>query len=134
MAKTEIADIKNSTFPAISIPPGTFVVWRNQDPFPHAVETRRDAAYYFNPGALQPGEVSSPVYFDRPGSYPYLCRFHAGMEGVVTVSDGEHGSGHGNDRYSGGGHGGGHGGHGGLKHLHGFVTGGRSGNRLYMTH
>jgi hypothetical protein len=134
MAKTVIADIKNSAFPTISIPPDTYVVWRTQDPFPHAVETLRDAAYYFNPGALHPGEASSPVYFDKPGTYTYLCRFHAGMEGVVTVTEGEHEGGH----QHGGGHEGhgddGHGGHGGLKHLHGFVTGGRSGNRLYMTH
>jgi hypothetical protein len=136
MAKTVIADIKNSAFPKISITPDTFVVWRNQDPFPHAVETLGNAPYYFNPGALQPGESSSPVYFSTPGNYPYLCRFHAGMEGVVTVTD-EHGHGGGH-----GGHGeghagehehGGHGGH-GLQHLHGFVTGGRSGRRMYMTH
>lgn len=145
MAKTVIADIQNSAFPTISIAPDTFVVWRNQDPFPHAVETLRNASYYFNPGALQPGETSSPVYFDKPGSYPYLCRFHAGMEGVVTVTAGEHGGGH--EHGGGPGRGGGHEGHGGdghdghdghdhggLRHLHGFVTGGRSGNRLYMTH
>ncbi len=146
MAKTVIADIQNSAFPIISIPPDTFVVWRNQDPFPHAVETLRDAAYYFNPGALQPGESSSPVYFDKPGNYAYLCRFHEGMEGVVTVTDGEHGGGHGRAGIGAGpqhgsgdaghehGGQGGHDGHGGLRHLHGFVTGGRSGKRLYMTH
>lgn len=131
MAKTVIADIKNSAFPPISIPPDTFVVWRNQDTFPHAIETLRNAAYYFNPGALHPGETSSPVYFDKPGSYPYLCRFHAGMEGVVTVIEGGGHEGGGGGTGHGGG---GHGGHGGLKHLHGFVTGGRSGKRLYMTH
>ncbi|MFG1182932.1 hypothetical protein V5F40_23135 [Xanthobacter sp. DSM 14520] len=138
MAKTIIAEIRNSAFPAISIPPGTFVVWTNRDPFPHAVETLRDAEFYFNPGALQPGETSSPVFFDKAGSFPYLCRFHEGMDGIVTVVEGladatvvsaavdpHEGHQHGH---------GGHGGHGGLRHLHGFVTGGRSGNRLYMTH
>jgi hypothetical protein len=82
---------------------------------------------------LQPGETSSPVYFDKAGSYPYLCRFHEGMEGVVTVAAGA-GNVSSPAEHAGHDHGGGHGGHGGLKHLHGFVTGGRSGNRLYMTH
>jgi hypothetical protein len=68
MAKTAIADIRDSAFPEISIPPDTFVVWRNLDPFPHAVETLRNASYYFNAGALHPGESSSPVYFGAPGT------------------------------------------------------------------
>src|ERR1041385_8723283 len=97
MAKTVIAEIKNATFPAISIPPDTFVVWINRDPFPHSVETLRDAAFYFNPGALQPGEASTPVYFGAAGNYPYLCRFHEGMEGVVTVSEHATGVHHGHD-------------------------------------
>lgn len=132
MAKTVIAEIMNNSFPTISIEPGTYVVWTNRDPYPHAVETLRNAAYYFNPGALQPGETSSPVFFDKPGNFPYLCRFHEGMEGVVSVAVGAA-----NDsvpaEHAGHDHAG-HPGHGGLRHLHGFVTGGRSGNRLYMTH
>ncbi|MER9064801.1 hypothetical protein [Mesorhizobium sp. M0698] len=137
MVKTVIAEIQNSTFPTLVIPPETFVVWTNRDPFPHAVETLRNASFYFNPGALQPGETSSPVFFDHVGSFPYLCRFHEGMEGVVTVAEGasveqnmprgEAISHAGSGDHS-------HGGHGGLRHLHGFVTGGRSGERLYMTH
>jgi hypothetical protein len=129
MAKTVIAEIMNSRFPMVTIEPGTYVVWTNRDPYPHTVETLRDAAYYFNPGALQPGETSSPVFFDKPGRFPYLCRFHEGMESAVTVVAGAGNvsvpTQHGGDD---------HAGHSGLRHLHGFVTGGRSGNRLYMTH
>lgn len=143
MSKTVIAEIRNSAFPKLVIPPKTYVVWTNRDPFPHAVETLSNASFYFNPGALQPGETSSPVFFDHEGSFPYLCRFHEGMEGTVSVVAGAtldqggatgHGDNHGGHEAHGGGEHGGHGGHGGLRHLHGFVTGGRSGNRLYMTH
>ena len=128
MAKTVIVDIKGSAFPAVTIPKDTFVVWRNQDPVPHSAETVIDAPFYFSAGALHPGEASSPVYFGSPGEYPYLCRYHHGMTGVVTVT--EEGAGHVHEPDHAG-----HGGHSqGFKHLHGFVTGGRSGRRLYMTH
>lgn len=132
MAKTVIVDIKGHAFPPVTIPKNTFVVWRNHDPVPHSAETVRDASFYFSAGALHPGEASSPVYFGSPGEYPYLCRYHHGMTGLVTVTDESDGEGgvhvHEPDQ-------GGHGGHGhGFKHLHGFVTGGRSGWRLYMSH
>lgn len=129
MTKTVIAEIKNSVFPTISVAPGTFVVWSNRDPFPHAVETVREAAFYFNAGAMQPGETSTPIFFDKVGEFPYLCRFHEGMGGVVTVAERASDQ-HEHDQHQDHGHGR----HGGLKHLHGFVTGGRSGKRLYMTH
>ena len=151
MAGTVIAEIENKSFPELTIPAGTFVVWRNNDPVVHSAETRRDAARYFTAGALHPGEASSPVYFAEPGEYKYLCRFHADMTGSLTVT-GEAGT----DPQ--GGHGGHHGGHavpspqdagphmveaaegeqgdhaGHLRHYHGFVTGGRTSKRLYMTH
>lgn len=131
MAGTVIVEIKNMAFPKVSIPKDTFVVWRNGDGVPHSAETKRDASYYFTGGALHPGEASSPVYFDKPGSYPYLCRFHAGMTGTIDVIE--------NGQVlvePAPGHPPGHGGHvpDHVKHLHGFVTGGRTGRRLFMTH
>lgn len=124
MARTVIVDIRNFEFTPVSIQPGTFVVWRNLDPVVHSAETLPQAPVYFNAGAMHPGEASSPVYFETAGSYSYLCRYHQGMTGVVTVltptetpmvaDDGGH--------------------HGHLRHFHGFVTGGRSGQRLFMTH
>jgi hypothetical protein len=125
MANPVIAEIRNKAFPRLSVPRGTVVVWRNADPMPHSVETKRDASFYFTGGALHPGEKSSPVYFAEPGNYPYLCRFHDGMEGTVEVTESgpvvnEPGSSSGQPPDH--------------RHLHGFVTGGRSGRRLFMTH
>ena len=124
MAKTVIAEIRHEAFPRLSVPRDTFVVWHNADPVPHSVETKRDASFYFSGGALHPGEKSSPVYFAEPGNYPYLCRFHHGMQGTIEVTESgpvvnEPGHGHGHPDH---------------KHLHGFVTGGRSGRRLFMSH
>lgn len=124
MANPVRVEIDNSTFPAVSIPSGTYVVWRNNDPFVHSAETDGESEPYFNVGALHPGETSSPIYFPTPGSYDYLCRYHHGMRGRITVmEDGEPsiGPGHGP-----------HGHH--MTHFHGFVTGGRSASRLFMSH
>lgn len=117
-------DIRGSKFPSISVPRGTDVVWRNLDPFPHCVETDRDHVPYFNPGPVQPGEETSPITLNKVGEFEYVCRFHHGMTGKIEVTDdgpvviGPPQSGHGPH----------------LKHLHGFVTGGRSSQKLYMTH
>jgi hypothetical protein len=126
VSKTKIVDIQGNQLPNISVPAGTFVVWRNLDAVPHSAETRREAEPYFNAGAMLPGATSSPILFDTPGTHEYLCRFHTAMFGTVNVDTPL-------DENAGNGHGGGHHGH-GLNHYHGFVTGGRSAQRLYMTH
>lgn len=135
MSKTLILNIRNNSFPMATVRPGTYVVWRNLDPYPHSVETENSADFYFNAGPLLPGEASPPVLFSSLGDFSYRCRYHAGMSSMVHVradapSGGiaaSPGSG------QGGGHGD-HGGHGGFSHLHGFVTGGRTGKRFFMSH
>lgn len=130
MSKTFIADILNNSFPEITIANETFVVWRNLDPYPHTAETDPDSSYYFNAGPLFTGDTSSPVFFNKPGKYDYVCRYHAGMTGTVTVKD-SGAAGMGTPTFSdAASHM--HDGH--LEHFHGFVTGGRSGTRLFMTH
>jgi hypothetical protein len=146
--KTVIVDIEGHTFPPCEVEAGTYVVWRNLDPVPHSAETRTDAELYFSGGALLPGEAGTPVLFERPGTFPYLCRFHAAMKGEVTVRPSgtpappvrvpdrghEPAPADEDDPHAGHGGGGGGGDDDYFKHLHGFVTGGRSGRRLFMTH
>lgn len=136
MTKTIIANIRENAFPTITIPPNTFVVWRNLDPVPHSAEAEVTSDFFFNAGPMFPGENSPPVYFTDVGVFNYRCRYHSGMDATVTVREGveptvspaEHPGhgGHGHEH----GHGHGH----GLAHLHGFVTGGRTGNRFFMSH
>jgi hypothetical protein len=133
MPHTNIVDIAGNTFPPLECPVGSYVVWRNLDPIPHTVETDPQAKFYFNVGTLATGEISSPVWFGRPGVYDYTCRFHAEMSGKVAVgvplpAPAPEGGMPGMDPGMPGmpGH--------MLQHFHGFVTGGRSSAKLYMTH
>ncbi|ADB73944.1 cupredoxin domain-containing protein [Geodermatophilus obscurus] len=131
MSKTVIVDIRFDRFPEVTVPPGTYVVWRNLDPHAHSAETRREDPDYFNAGAMLPGHTSSPISFDEPGQFDYLCRFHTDMVGRITVAQGANIGRHaGPVEPLGDDHGHGH----GLHHYHGFVTGGRSADRLYMSH
>jgi hypothetical protein len=131
MPKTVIIDIINNRFPEVRVTKGSFVVWRNLDPYPHTVETAPDSSFFFNAGPLFTGGTTSPVYFGSAGSFDYLCRFHHEMSGTIVVEEtpapGTTHPGHGGHDHSG--HGSNH-----LKHFHGFVTGGRSGQRLFMSH
>jgi hypothetical protein len=99
----------------------------------HSAETLPTSWPFFNAGAMFPGGTSSPVFFQRPGKIDYICRFHAGMTGSVVVGEAPEPTpppphGHATDPHAE------HGEHDHLKHFHGFVTGGRSAKRLFMTH
>src|SRR5258708_24291325 len=85
MSKTIIVDIRDSEFPPVSVKPGTYVVWRNLDPYPHTAETETSSEFFFNAGPMLPGETSPPVRFTKPGVTTYRCRYHAGMTGTVSV-------------------------------------------------
>ena len=63
MSKTLILNIRDNAFPMATVRPGTYVVWRNLDPYPHSVETETSADLFFNAGPLLPGEASPPVLF-----------------------------------------------------------------------
>lgn len=127
MSKTIIVNIRNNSFPSVSVRPETYVVWRNLDPHPHSAETDTTSNFFFNAGPMLPGETSSPVLFRVPGSVSYRCRYHGGMEGKVVVD--EKASSTLDEVHDHGGHDLSH-----LAHLHGFVTGGRSGLRFFMSH
>jgi len=137
MGNTVIVDIRENAFPEVEVQVGTYVVWRNLDPFPHTVETDGGSSFFFNVGALATGDVSSPVLFNKPGEFAYLCRYHAEMAGTVrAVAAQPSGGAQSSDTspHAGHDHGHGHGGHSHLQHFHGFVTGGRTGSKLYMSH
>lgn len=136
MSKTLILNIRDNAFPMATVRPGTYVVWRNLDPYPHSVETETSADLFFNAGPLLPGEASPPVLFTTVGDFSYRCRYHAGMSSMVHVRADAPPGGISTAPGLGGGHGnhGGHGGHGTFNHLHGFVTGGRTGKRFFMAH
>lgn len=60
---------------------GDTVVWVNRDLFRHTA-TARDGSFDVD---LAPG-ASGRTLMRTPGSVPYICRFHPGMTGRLTVS------------------------------------------------
>lgn len=119
-----VVDIHKGRFPKIKVPIGTSVIWRNCDSSVHSAETRSDSSHYFNAGPILPGRSSSPIEFNDEATVDYVCRYHHGMTGqieVVCSGPIEVGS-----------PSGGHGPH--FKHYHGFVTGGRRADNLYLSH
>jgi plastocyanin len=66
-----------------TIPAGGAVTWVNLDREDHDV-IAADLAY--ESPLIPPGGAWTRV-FTQPGRYPYLCDLHAGMEGVVVVTE-----------------------------------------------
>jgi plastocyanin len=63
------------------VPRGDIVVWDNSDPFPHTATADGDA--------FDSAEIASKGRWAwtarEAGEYPYGCRLHPTMKGVVTV-------------------------------------------------
>lgn len=85
-----MVDIGDNTFnqKEISIPVGGSVMWMSSGQKPHTV-TADDGS--FTSETLKTGDMYTHV-FDKPGIYPYYCKFHGaaggqGMSGVVKVGD-----------------------------------------------
>jgi len=69
---------------AITVEPGTTVMWVNEGTHPHTV-TADDGQ--FDSEALMPGD-SFMITFSGSGTLTYHCEIHPSMRGSVTVSDG----------------------------------------------
>jgi plastocyanin len=69
----------------ITITAGTTVVWTNEDSYSHTVTSGTRG----NPTGLFDTEVQAggtfQYTFDNPGTYPYYCKIHPGMDGTVVV-------------------------------------------------
>jgi plastocyanin len=61
---------------------GTWVTWSNDGQDSHTV-TADDAS--FDSGNLDPSEGFS-WYFDTPGTFTYMCAWHAWMKGEIVVN------------------------------------------------
>ena len=64
------------------------IVWNNNDDFLHTAtgfgETV-DSPPPFDTDIIQVGQQSQPITIDKPGTYPYFCRFHQWMTGTVEI-------------------------------------------------
>jgi plastocyanin len=66
------------------VPVDSWVTWSNNGVDAHTV-TALDGS--FDSGNLDPSEGFS-WYFDRPGTFDYLCAWHPWMTGKIVVGDG----------------------------------------------
>jgi len=82
MGPTQLT-IENYAFkaPSITVTTGTTVVWKNLDDDPHTVTADGGS---FDSSGLANGDTYSRQ-FTKPGSYPYHCKLHPFMKGVVVV-------------------------------------------------
>ncbi len=65
----------------LTVPVGTEVTWNNRDPAFHTV-TSNDGSFDSD-DIMTDGRFSHT--FDQPGSYPYHCKLHPLMQGVIQV-------------------------------------------------
>ncbi len=66
---------------SVTVAVGGTVTWTNNDSMPHNVTSASGA---FRSTTLQPGQVFT-FTFTAPGTYPYSCTLHGGMNGTVIV-------------------------------------------------
>jgi plastocyanin len=76
--------LKDSQFApaAITAKVGQTITWKNADAIAHTVTATANAK--FDSGTLEPGGAFSHVA-KRAGTISYVCNFHPGMTGTVTV-------------------------------------------------
>ena len=67
---------------SVTVAPGTRLRWTNRDAAPHTATASDHEA--FDTGTLRQGE-SKTVALNKPGTYRYLCEFHAFMTATVVV-------------------------------------------------
>src|SRR5690242_7144954 len=84
-AKKHKVSIKNLKYdpPKLTIKPGETVVWTNQDSNDHTVIADDDSFKSDNLGAGDKFKYT----FDKKGKFPYHCRYHPRMKGLVLVQD-----------------------------------------------
>ncbi|HLY75187.1 MAG TPA: cupredoxin family copper-binding protein [Planctomycetota bacterium] len=68
---------------SLTVAPGTTVTWTNRDDEPHSA-TSAEKPKLFDSGALDTAESYSFTFRER-GSFPYFCKLHPHMTGVIVV-------------------------------------------------
>ena len=67
----------------VDVAVGAAVTWQNADDVPHTA-TCKDDPQTFDSGALDT-DGKFTFTFTKPGKYPYYCKVHPHMTGVVIV-------------------------------------------------
>lgn len=85
---------------SLQVEVGTTVTWENDSDLIHTVTSGSDREHdeKFNSGDVAPGETYSYT-FNEIGSFDYFCIPHPGMQGNVTVVEGDNNDDNDNDDY-----------------------------------
>lgn len=85
VANGTMVKIDNFSFSpkALTVKAGTTVTWTNQDDIPHNVESTEKK---FSSPVLDTDQHFS-FTFREPGSYPYFCKIHPMMTGMIAVEN-----------------------------------------------
>jgi plastocyanin len=83
VAQVTIADFSFSPTP-LTVAQGTSVVWHNNGPHTHT-STVDGTLGLWDTGDLATGATSSAVVFQAGGVYPYHCKIHPSMHGMIRV-------------------------------------------------
>lgn len=67
---------------SLTVPVGTTVKWENNSAVPHTVSPERSSPW--GHVTLDPGDELS-VQLNTPGTYPFSCQIHVGMNGTLIV-------------------------------------------------
>jgi plastocyanin len=71
----------------LMVKPGATVTVVNQDAVAHTVTASpTGGGIPFDTGTINGGATGTFTAPTTPGTYPYICTFHAKMHGVLTVS------------------------------------------------
>jgi plastocyanin len=70
----------------LCVKPGSRVTWQSLDFADHTVTSVAGDSQPFDSGSLSYGSAFAAA-FKKPGRYPYVCRFHPSMAGLITVLD-----------------------------------------------
>jgi len=82
-----VAFLSGGAAPPFAVPEGDKTYWNPQMLFP-AGDQSYDGTGYHTSGVPGPdGRLSYTLTFTKPGRYPYECTIHAGMRGMVIVTD-----------------------------------------------
>jgi plastocyanin len=82
-----VAFLSGGAAPPFGVPEGGKTYWNPQMLLPVGGQSY-DGTGYHNSGVPGPdGHLSYTLTFTKPGRYTYVCTIHAGMRGMVIVSD-----------------------------------------------
>jgi plastocyanin len=84
---SEMIAMKNTAFTPtdVTVSPGSQVMVMNEDSARHALEDKDTKGKKFDTGDLEAGKDGMITAPSAPGDYPFFCKYHFGMEGILHV-------------------------------------------------